>query len=172
MHPKAAIVMLLLVLALCRCGVGGPGRNSRKDKPGSRSMGFTLPPEQQTTMPFIPPPLDDAGALAHARNANNQLTFIPEDFANHQTYALNSSDFPFIPEDFGPSRPIARVLPPNVSPQNANIGRNNARSAFQRYNGGTSSSSTFGASNSNTSVKASRSNELKTQKFLPGDYAL
>uniref|UniRef100_A0A183BNA5 Uncharacterized protein n=1 Tax=Globodera pallida TaxID=36090 RepID=A0A183BNA5_GLOPA len=188
MHPKeAAIVLLLLVLALCRCCVGWrPGRKSSNDKPGSRSMGFTLPPEQQT-MPFIQqPPLDDDSALARARNANNQPTFIPEDFAN-QNCALNSNDFPLIPEDFGmassagPSRPIARGpdrtnsltnnfnITPNVS-QNPIIGRINAASAFRRINGRTSSSSTFGAFNSNTSTKVSGSNELKTRKFLPGDY--
>uniref|UniRef100_A0A183CG33 Uncharacterized protein n=1 Tax=Globodera pallida TaxID=36090 RepID=A0A183CG33_GLOPA len=178
MHPKeAAIVLLLLVLALCRCCVGWPGRKSSNDKPGSRSMGFTLPPE---------PPLDNDSALARARKANNQPTFIPEDFAN-QNCALNSGDFPLIPEDFGmassagPSRPIARGanrtnsltnnfnITPNVS-QNPIIGRINAASAFRRINGRTSSSSTFGAFNSNTSTKASGSNELKTRKFLPGDY--
>uniref|UniRef100_A0A183BN95 Secreted protein n=1 Tax=Globodera pallida TaxID=36090 RepID=A0A183BN95_GLOPA len=45
MHPKEAIIVLLLVLALCRCCVGGP-----KPRKGKGSTGFPLSREDNNAM--------------------------------------------------------------------------------------------------------------------------
>uniref|UniRef100_A0A914H7H0 Secreted protein n=1 Tax=Globodera rostochiensis TaxID=31243 RepID=A0A914H7H0_GLORO len=45
MHTKEAVIVLLLVLALCRCCVGGPKRSSKDKGTPSSSTGNLFPAE-------------------------------------------------------------------------------------------------------------------------------